>query len=69
MKDGASEDFEDSQFSYAQTKKKTKQTFNGFSTIQQESVYNTVTNKVISMLSEKCIEFLSASSTNPAPLP
>ena len=69
MKDGASEDFEGSFISHSQTKNKTKQTFNGFSTIQQESVYNTVTNKVISMLGEKCIEFLSASSNNPAPLP
>ena len=70
MKEGATEETEGSSHQQSsQNKKKTKQTFNGFPTVQQESVYNTVTNKVISMLSGKCIEFLSASSSNPAPLP
>ena len=69
MKEGATSDLEGSFISNSQTKDKTMTTFNGFQTIQQESVYNTITNKVITLLSEKCIEFLSASSNNPAPLP
>jgi hypothetical protein len=38
-------------------------TFNGFTTSQQESVYNVVTAKVVSLLQKKCAEFMSISPT------
>ena len=33
--------------------------FNGFSTSQQESVYNTVTSKLVSILGSKCFNMMS----------
>jgi len=42
--------------------------FNGFASNKQESVYNTVTSKLVSLLQGKCMDLMHMSNSSSSPL-